>query len=383
MCRSMMKDTKETNAFAIATSTVSIWRLKTSLISFLLCPVHPIVQFVSVANVQYPHEYQWFLNGIKLVDFDLGWMLSASCVVDIDFHDRLLFATIGPIVVILLLGMTYYIAARRNRQPEGALQIVQHKHLSAVILLTFLVYSNVSSILFQTFECEYLEDGELYLRADYRIECDSAKHENLQVYAAIMTIMYTFGIPIFYGTLLFKNRDVLKTDELSRNNCSRVLPTSSLWRPYKPRVFYFEAIECIRRALLVGVVVFFNPNTASRIAVTLILAFTFMVISEALDPYASRWNTWLSHAGHVVVFFTVYVALLLKVNVSSERRVSQRAFEVVLVVFNVCMIVAVIIQALVMTCSLECLIGRRRDDGILPGAYTRFRPMRWLVGRTV
>ena len=89
-------------------------------------------------------------------------------------------------------------------------------------------------------------------------------------------------------------------------------------------------------------------------------------------------------SGHVVVFFTVYVALLLKVNVSSERRDSQRAFEVVLVVFNVSMIVAVIIQALVMACSLECLVGRRRDDGsILPDAYSRLRPMKWLVSRTI
>ena len=80
-----------------------------------VCPVDFVAQFVSVANVQYPHEYQRFLDGVKLLDVDLGWMLSASCVVDIDFHDRLLFATIGPIAIIILLGMTYYIAARRNR----------------------------------------------------------------------------------------------------------------------------------------------------------------------------------------------------------------------------------------------------------------------------
>ena len=115
----------------------------------------------------------------------------------------------------------------------------------------------------------------------------------------------------------------------------------------------------------------------------LIPAFTFVVISESLDPYASRWNVWLSCTAHVVVFFTVYVALLLKVNVSSERRDSQRAFEVVLVLFNACMIVAVIVEALVMTCSLECLLGRRRDDGIIPDANTRFRPVRWPMGRTV
>ena len=75
---------------------------------------------------------------------------------------------------------------------------------------------------------------------------------------------------------------------------------------------------------------FFNPNTASQIASTLIVAFTFVVISESLEPYSSRWNTWLSRAGHVVISFTVYVTLLLNVDVSSERRDSQRAFEVVL-----------------------------------------------------
>ena len=175
-----------------------------------------------------------------------------------------------------------------------------------MLLLIFLVYSSVSSILFQTFACEHLEDGKLYLRADYRIEYDSAKQETLQVYAAIIVIIYTLSIPVFYATLLLKNRDILKTDETSRSNCSRVLANSNLLRPYKPTVFYFEVIECIRRALLVGVVVFFNPNTTSQIAVAFILAFyLFVVISESLDPYASRWNTWLSRTGHVVIFFTV------------------------------------------------------------------------------
>ena len=37
-------------------------------------------------------------------------------------------------------------------------------------------------------------------------------------------------------------------------------------------------------------------------------------------------------------------------------------FEAILVVFNVCIIAAVIIEALMMTCPLECLIGRRSGD---------------------
>ena len=101
-------------------------------------------------------------------------------------------------------------------------------------------------------------------------------------------MIYTVGIPIFYATLLFKDRDVINSSETRPNSCSGIVPTSSVWNPYKPSVFYFEVIERIRRVVLAGVVVFFNPNTTSQIAVTLTLAFIFVVISESLDPYVSK-----------------------------------------------------------------------------------------------
>ncbi|CAM9834064.1 unnamed protein product, partial [Sphacelaria rigidula] len=85
----------------------------------------------------------------------------------------------------------------------------RRKHLSMVIFLTFLVYSSVSSILFQMFSCEDLDDGKNYLRADYRIECDSPRHVSLQIYAAFMIAVYTAGIPTLYVTLLFRHREVL------------------------------------------------------------------------------------------------------------------------------------------------------------------------------
>ncbi|CAN0497746.1 unnamed protein product [Laminaria digitata] len=49
-----------------------------------------------------------------------------------------------------------------------------------MLLLTFLVYSSVSSILFQMFACDDLEDGKNYLRADYRVECDSSQHSRFR-----------------------------------------------------------------------------------------------------------------------------------------------------------------------------------------------------------
>ena len=145
-------------------------------------------QFTTIANVTYPHVYQRFLDTVNVLNFDLGWIshLSVGCLFDIGIHSRLLIATIGPIIAVMFLGVTYVMAARGSQGSPEALNLIRHKHVSIMLLLTFMVYSSVSSILFQMFACDGLEDGKTYLRADYRVECDSSKHIAFQAYASVM-----------------------------------------------------------------------------------------------------------------------------------------------------------------------------------------------------
>lgn len=305
-----------------------------------------------MANVTYPDVYQRFLDGVDVLNFDLSWVLSVGCVLDVDFHGRLLTSTIGPLIAMAILGITYVIALWRNRGSEDGLRSVRNKHVCMVLILTFLVYSSVSSAVFQMFACETLDDGKNYLRADYRIDCDSEKHKSLQVYAAFMVVVYPIGIPLFFAALLYRQRDVLQDGHVRKGN-ERVKSISNLWEPYKPGRFYYEVVVCARRIFLAGVVVFIYPNTAAQIAVTLVIAFSFAMASEALSPHASKWDTWLSRTGHVIVFISMYVALLLKVSVADERDSSQRVFEAILVVAHVCMALAVVVEAIIMTCTLE------------------------------
>lgn len=109
-------------------------------------------------------------------------MLSAECVFEVDFHDSLIVITVGPLICVAILGVTYLVGTKRNGEcDEEAVPVARRKHLSAFLLLTFMVYSTVSSTLFQMYACDKLDSGETYLRADYRIECDSSKHRTLQV----------------------------------------------------------------------------------------------------------------------------------------------------------------------------------------------------------
>ena len=303
---------------------------------------------------------------MNFINFDLGWIfkLSAGCLFHVGIHGRLLIATIGPIIAAVFLGFTYVLAEARSRGSTDAMQVIRHRHVSMGLLLTFLVYSSVSSIIFQMFACDDVADGMKYLRADYGVECDSPNHRSFQIYAGFMMLLYTVGIPALYTGLLVQNRSVLK-DDVGREENQSTRSFSDLWKPYKPSVFYYEVIECGRRVLLTGAVVFNNPNTSAQIAATLVIAVFFGMVSEGLAPFASRWDTWINRMGHVVVYVSMYVALLLEVDVSDERSSSQKVFEVFLVAANLGLILAVIVESGVIVCSLRQTV----KEGISP----RFR----------
>lgn len=273
-------------------------------------------------------------------------MLSAGCFIAVDFHDRLLVATVGPIAAMCLLGATYFVATWRNSSSPQALGAVRRKHASAVFLLTFFVYSPVSSTIFRTFACDSLDDGNTYLRADYTLLCDSAKHKAMQTYAAFMIAVYPVGIPLLYAVILYRNRELLRDGD--RRVCGaspECESTADLWKPYKPSRFYYELIEYSRRVSLTGIIVFTFPNTAAQVATTIVMAFMFIMVSESLDPYISEKDAWLSRVGHAVVFLSLCLVLLVKVDVSDEREYIAEVFGGVLVSVNLLMVLSVITEA--------------------------------------
>ncbi|CAN0186921.1 unnamed protein product, partial [Scytosiphon promiscuus] len=303
-----------------------------------------LTQFADAANVTYPGVYQAFLGAIDVINFDLGSVLAAGCLWSgIDFHGRLLVSTIGPLVVVGFLATTYLIAVGRNGASGDATvaEKIRHKHQKALLLFTFLVYSSVSSIVFQTFACETLDDDIEYLRADYRIHCTDPKHKAFEVYAGFMLFVYPVGIPLLYAALLFQRRDVLAHADADKTVAQ---PIAGLWEAYRPERFYYEVIECGRRILLTGVVVFIFPNTAAQIATTMLIAFFFFAVFEVLSPYKSESDMWLSRGGHVIVFLSMFDLLLLKVDVSGERDQSQAAFAGVLVAGHVLMVLAIVVE---------------------------------------
>lgn len=312
-----------------------------------------------------------------MVNLDLGSVVASACWpgINIDFHDRLLVSTLGPLFVAGGLALTYAVALHRNSASGGCrtgVENIRHKHLSALLLVTFLVYSSVSATVFQMFACDKLDDGYEYLRADYRIICTDTKHQALQVYAGIMIALYPVGIPLLYAVLLYYRRDVLADPRADKGPAQSI---ADLWEPYRPERFYYEVIECGRRVSLTGVVVFIYPNTAAQIAIIILIAFFFLVVYEVLAPYKSESDMWLSRGGHVIVFLSMFDVLLLKVDVSDERSASQQAFAGVVVAGHCVMFLAVVVEAIGL-----CYASSKRRRILEESAPSRSNLELWVQG---
>lgn len=117
--------------------------------------------------------------------------------------------------------------------------------------------------------------------------------------------------------------------------------------------------------MLTSVVVFVYPGDAAQIAVTIVVNFIFFGVLEALSPYESRRDMWMSRAGHLVVFFSFFAALLYKVDISDENKPSQSIFAVTMVAVHGCLIAVWVVNVAV-TC-----FAAKRAGSVKPLARAR------------
>ena len=324
-------------------------------------------KFAELANVTYPEGYQRFLEVVDVLDFDLTWVLAVECIVKVDFHGRLLIATILPILAMLGLSGTYFYVLRRYKGSRGTLEIAQHKHVSVAFCILFIVYARSSTLIFQMFDCDALDGGNDYLRADYSIECNTTRHRYIMIYAGFMFMVYPLGIPAFFAFLLLQNRRALLNEPAHEASLSGKF-ISDLWKSYKPSRFYYVVIECGRRVVLIGVAIAIENDSATQIAAILMLAFMFTVLEEGLAPYKSKLDAWISRLGHAVVVLSMYLALLLKLDISDDSKDSQRSFGDMLIFFHVLMILTAIAET--------TLTGFSVNTGQVENPWSRYNECR-------
>ena len=302
-----------------------------------------LVVFPEIVNVTYPETYstvlQWMKICMTFFSFNLDF-LSSSCILpSLDHYSKLVITTISPIAIFFILIGTYFLSIKINGTSRDSVSTTWTRHISVGLIITFLIFTSTSTVIFKTFVCDVdVFPGRGFLRADYSIECFTMTHTLYRIYAGVMILVYPLGIPFLYFVLLYRKKDVLLQDNAERKENDTVIPFRFLWKDFKPKVYFFEVIECMRRILLTGFLVFVKPGSSIQVTVACLFAFTSLAVFELIRPHYNKTDAWLYRLGCIIIFISSYMGLLLKIDFESQ----QSVLEIILILLNVVLVIAII-----------------------------------------
>jgi hypothetical protein len=174
--------------------------------------------FPPVLNFALPFAWERFSESV-LSFFSLKFLsdLPGAGCLGANFYDRLLFDTVTPLSAIVVLLVLYKIAdvAMKHHGPTAMLggcvetQTAKKFCSNLALLVSYLCVASTSSTIFQTFACRDFDPNLSYLKADYSISCSTSTYTFYYTYAVVMAMVFPLGIPLCYGVLLYRKRDVI------------------------------------------------------------------------------------------------------------------------------------------------------------------------------
>ena len=146
-------------------------------------------------------------------------ILPIACLRPFNFFDKLLAMTVLPIVFSLLIFLFGELAVMCATADNA--QSIRSTSFGTFLLLTFVVFTSVSTTVLRFYNCVSYEEGFSdgstetirVLEADHDISCDSPSYKGAwSTYALAMLFVYPAGIPLSYCLLLFRYRKQLNPD---------------------------------------------------------------------------------------------------------------------------------------------------------------------------
>ena len=211
-----------------------------------------------VYDVPFPPLYLQVLDAlgaISFIGFDLPLMFKVECLISADYHSRLFSVSAASMLVLFVLVFALVRSStkrahfvRRNRSATlaakaAAQRVVAQssgrKFLSTCLVLSYLVYPSSSSVFFQTFNCRTI-DGVEYHTKDLSIICTTGKHVKAERVATAMILLFSFGLPVVYMSLLFPQRRQIASASPARAHSMM----GFFIKDYKPRFCYYWVCVC-------------------------------------------------------------------------------------------------------------------------------------------
>ena len=95
-----------------------------------------------------------------------------------------------------------------------------------------------------------------------------------------------------------------------------------LFAVYTTRCWYWESIELLRKLVLTSILALISPGSAGQVVVGCLVAFFALLGNMKLQPYSEKSLNFVNQIAQVNLFFFLFVALLLKVDLDGDNTAS-------------------------------------------------------------
>jgi len=284
-------------------------------------------------------------------------------VVSYNFLASLCARTLVPLIVVALAIFLGSRALKRGNKTAG------YMLFNGGVLLTFLVYPNVTQTVFKFFQVMVF-DGEYgkYMMADYSIDASGESYSIMTPYAVAMVAVWPFGVPFIISILLWRGRSALLEVRRREKILSRGSYDSAAWsahvkkqtrlgipgnprdeepievegylwaltESYRGTVFYFEVVEyALQKLTLVGLLVFYQPGTLEQLTLGLLICFFYFGLCCYLLPFGTRTDNMMA----IVTQFSLFITLLSAIIIEHGPADTPRAVTNILLVSSLVPIV--------------------------------------------
>jgi hypothetical protein len=175
----------------------------------------------------------------------------------------------------------------------------------------------------QALNCVVLpHDGIAYLRQDTDIDCDSDSHKRFAEVNFLLIGAYLL-VPAAWLFLLHREKSRLlppaveDPDQVAlvRAQDPNLAALRFLFKDYRPSLYYFEAIEMLRRVLLCGGISMVTTSTLQRGMIGQVLSLASVVAYREVMPFRVGFASVLAHVAQIVVFLTFSAAVVIETGV--------------------------------------------------------------------
>ena len=265
-----------------------------------------------------PQIYSQFNKLFNVLSLDVNILPLGCLETGVSYWMILLFQTLGTLAVLLCLTVAWsniWLPCWKQAEGDGtSLALVRRDRFATYgILFVKLVLPAVSLEILQAFACrsyDYGDDEEdkRYLVVDYSVNCSSPFYKFLSSYAAVMCIIFPFGMPFLALLGLYRlrrhkikqNEDTSVDDqvlldadaaddggEVTNGGTAipeRESPFATLSFDVKPAFWFMEVVDMFRRLALTCLPIVFS-NYGAVVVFSLCITLLGLVVQYELKPY--------------------------------------------------------------------------------------------------